>query len=63
MENRAPGILQRRIFLGNIIRQHVVLGTDLIVVAQTDVDDDHFTPGEPVEVSWHADSTILLPET
>jgi spermidine/putrescine transport system ATP-binding protein len=62
-ENRALGILQRRIFLGNIVHQHVVLGPDLVVVAQTDVDDDHFEAGERVEVSWRAGSTILLPET
>ena len=62
-ENRALGILQRRIFLGNIIRQYVVLGPDLVVAAQTDVDDEPLTEGEPVEVSWRADNTILLPET
>jgi ABC-type Fe3+/spermidine/putrescine transport system ATPase subunit len=62
IENRAPGILQRRIFLGNIVRQYVALAPDLIVAAQTDVDDDHFGAGEPVEVSWRAESTILLPE-
>ena len=63
IENRALGILQRRIFLGNIVRQYVVLGPDLVVAAQTDVDDDHLAAGESVEVSWRADSTILLPES
>jgi ABC-type Fe3+/spermidine/putrescine transport system ATPase subunit len=63
IENRALGILQRRIFLGNIVRQYVVLGPDLVVAAQTDVDDDHLAAGDSVEVSWRADSTILLPET
>ena len=65
IENRAPGILQRRIFLGNIIRQYVMLGPDLVVAAQTGVDDDllELEAGDPVEVSWQADSTILLPES
>ena len=39
-DNRALGTLQRRIFLGNIVRQFVVLGPDLVVAAQTDVDDE-----------------------
>ena len=62
-ENRAPGILQRRIFLGNIIRQYVVLGPDLVIAAQSDVDDETLTEGDPVELSWRAENTILLPES
>ena len=61
VENRAPGKLQRRIFLGNIIRQYIALGPDLVVAAQTDVDDELLAEGDPVEVSWRADNTILLP--
>jgi ABC-type Fe3+/spermidine/putrescine transport system ATPase subunit len=62
VENRAPGTLQRRIFLGNIIRQYVALAPDLVVAAQSDVDDEPLTEGEPVEVTWRAANTILLPE-
>jgi spermidine/putrescine transport system ATP-binding protein len=62
-DNRALGTLQRRIFLGNIVRQFVVLGPDLVVAAQTDVDDEPLREGDQVEVSWRADNTILLPET
>jgi spermidine/putrescine transport system ATP-binding protein len=61
-DNRALGSLQRRIFLGNIVRQFVVLGPDLVVAAQTDVDDEPLQEGDQVEVSWRADTTILLPE-
>jgi ABC-type Fe3+/spermidine/putrescine transport system ATPase subunit len=62
-DNRALGTLQRRIFLGNIVRQFVVLGSDLVVTAQSDVDDEPLLEGAQVEVSWRADNTILLPET
>jgi putative spermidine/putrescine transport system ATP-binding protein len=61
-DNRALGSLQRRIFLGNIVRQFVVLGPDLVVAAQTDVDDEALQEGDQVEVSWRADTTILLPD-
>src|SRR5829696_5718847 len=61
-DNRALGTLQRRIFLGNIVRQFVVLGPDLVVAAQTDVDEEPLREGDQVEVSWRADNTILLPE-
>ena len=63
IENRVLGILQRRIFLGNIIRQYVVLGPDLVVAAQTDVDDELLAEGDAVEVSWRPENTILLSET
>jgi spermidine/putrescine transport system ATP-binding protein len=61
-DNCALGTLQRRIFLGNIVRQFVVLGPDLVVAAQTDVDDEPLREGDQVEISWRADNTILLPE-
>jgi ABC-type Fe3+/spermidine/putrescine transport system ATPase subunit len=61
-DNRALGTLQRRIYLGNIVRQFVVLGPELVVAAQTDVDDEPLREGDQVEVSWRADNTILLPE-
>jgi spermidine/putrescine transport system ATP-binding protein len=61
-ENRAPGRLERRIFLGNIIRQYVALGPEIVVAAQSDVDAPHLAEGDPVEVSWQADNTILLLE-
>jgi spermidine/putrescine transport system ATP-binding protein len=61
-ENRVPGILQRRIFLGNIIRQYVALGPDIVVAAQTGVEDALLREGDPVEVSWRAENTMLLPE-
>ncbi len=61
-ENQLPGVLQRRIFLGNIVRQFVTIAPDLVVAAQSDVDDETLPVGEPVEVSWRAASTTLLPE-
>jgi spermidine/putrescine transport system ATP-binding protein len=63
VENRAPGLLQRRIFLGNIVRQYVALGPDLVIAAQTDVDDEPLAEGDAVEISWRAGNTILLPES
>ena len=63
LENRAPGVLQRRMFLGNIVRHYVTLGPDLVVAAQTDVDGEPLAEGDAVEVSWRAENTILLPET
>jgi len=62
VENRAPGRLERRIFLGNIIRQYVALGPEIVVAAQSDVDAESLAEGDRVEVSWRADNTILLPE-
>ncbi len=62
VENRVLGTLQRRIFLGNIVRQYVTLTPDLVIAAQTDVDAETIQEGEPVEVSWRADNTILLAE-
>ena len=62
VENRAPGRLERRIFLGNIIRQYVALGPEIVVAAQSDVDAMPLAEGDTVEVSWRADNTILLPE-
>lgn len=63
IENRAAGTLQRRIFLGNIVRQYVALGPDLVIAAQSDVDDEPLGEGDAVEVSWRAGNTILLPES
>jgi spermidine/putrescine transport system ATP-binding protein len=62
-ENRASGTLQRRIFLGNVVRQYIVLGDGLVLAAQTDVDDEPLSEGDAVEVSWRAGNTILLPES
>jgi spermidine/putrescine transport system ATP-binding protein len=62
VENRVLGTLQRRIFLGNIVRQYVTLAPDLVIAAQTDIDAETIQEGEPVEVSWRADNTILLAE-
>ena len=61
-DNRVAGTLQRRIFLGNVVLQYVRLAPDLVIAAQTDVDAEVLQEGERVEVSWHADNTILLPE-
>jgi spermidine/putrescine ABC transporter ATP-binding subunit len=61
-ENRIRGMLQRRIFLGNVIREFVSLSPDLVVMAQRDVDTTALPPAAPVEVSWHAANTILLPD-
>jgi spermidine/putrescine transport system ATP-binding protein len=62
VENRLPGTLQRRIFLGNIVRQYVFLTPDLVIAAQADVDAETIAEGETVEVTWRADNTILLLE-
>jgi ABC-type Fe3+/spermidine/putrescine transport system ATPase subunit len=62
VENRLPGTLQRRIFLGNIVRQYVSLTPDLVIAAQADVDAETISEGEAVEVTWRADNTILLLE-
>jgi spermidine/putrescine transport system ATP-binding protein len=62
VENRVLGTLQRRIFLGNIMHQYVTLAPDLVIAAQTDIDAETIQEGEPVEVSWRADNTILLAE-
>jgi ABC-type Fe3+/spermidine/putrescine transport system ATPase subunit len=62
VENRVLGTLQRRIFLGNIVRQYVTLAPELVIAAQTDVDSETMQEGEPVEVSWRAENTILLAE-
>ncbi|HET7602888.1 MAG TPA: ABC transporter ATP-binding protein [Gemmatimonadales bacterium] len=62
VENRLPGTLQRRIFLGNIVRQYVSLTPDLVIAAQADVDAETISEGEAVEVTWRADNTILLQE-
>jgi spermidine/putrescine transport system ATP-binding protein len=61
-DNRVLGALQRRIFLGNIVRQYVVLAPDLVIAAQSDVDAELLPVGAPVEVFWRTDNTILLPE-
>lgn len=61
-ENQLPGVLQRRIFLGNIVRQYIAITPDLVIAAQTDVDAEPLPEGEPVDVSWRPNSTTLLPE-
>jgi spermidine/putrescine transport system ATP-binding protein len=61
-ENRVPGRLTRRVFLGNIRREFVTIGPELVLVAQRGVDAEPIPNGETVEVSWHAANTILLPD-
>jgi spermidine/putrescine transport system ATP-binding protein len=62
LENRAPGTLRRRMFLGNIVRHYVALAPDLVIAVQSDVDGEPLDEGDAVEVSWRADNTILLPD-
>lgn len=61
MENRVPGTIERRIFLGNVVREFVTLAPDLVVVAQRDVDTVALPPNAPVELTWRTENTILLP--
>lgn len=60
-ENRVPGTVERRIFLGNVVREFVMLAPDLVVVAQRDVDTIALPPNAPVELTWRTENTILLP--
>ncbi|MBA3414583.1 MAG: TOBE domain-containing protein [Chloroflexia bacterium] len=59
-ENSLRGILHRRIFLGNIVREFVEVAPDLVLMAQGDVDSDPLPPGEPVDVVWRTSSSTLL---
>jgi spermidine/putrescine transport system ATP-binding protein len=61
-ENRVVGRLGRRIFLGNVIREFVTLGPELVVMVQRGVDTASLPDNAPVEVSWQPANTILLAE-
>jgi ABC-type Fe3+/spermidine/putrescine transport system ATPase subunit len=62
VENVVPGVLKRRIFLGNLLRQFVEVAPDVVLAAQSEVDAVDVAEGTPVEVAWRAANTILLPE-
>jgi spermidine/putrescine ABC transporter ATP-binding subunit len=61
--NRVLGRLERRIFLGNLIREFVTLAPDLVVMVQRGVDTASLPDGAPVEISWSPANTILLAES
>jgi spermidine/putrescine transport system ATP-binding protein len=60
--NVVTGILERSIFLGNVVRAFATLCPDLVVMSQRSVDAANLVPGEPVTISWLPSDTILLPD-
>ena len=62
-DNCLPGVVQRRIFLGNLVRWLVEVGPELVLTVESGADSTPFTEGESVYVTWRKDGSILLPES
>jgi ABC-type Fe3+/spermidine/putrescine transport system ATPase subunit len=60
-ENRFRGRLERRIFLGNLVRWYVEIDPGVIVTAEGPAEDPPLEEGTDLEVSWRRDDSILLP--
>jgi spermidine/putrescine ABC transporter ATP-binding subunit len=61
-ENRFAGRVERRVFLGNLVRYLVEIAPGLIVTVEAGVEQAGFAQHEDVEVAWACASSILLTE-
>jgi spermidine/putrescine transport system ATP-binding protein len=61
-ENRFRGRLERRIFLGNLVRWYVEIDPGVIVTAEGPAEDPPLEEGTDLEVSWRRNDSILLPQ-
>ncbi len=61
-DNVVPGVLVRRIFLGNLVRWLVEIEPDVVLMVETGAGGDELEEGERVEVSWRKEASIVLPE-
>ncbi len=61
-DNVVPGVLVRRIFLGNLVRWLVEVEPDVVLMVETGAGGDELEEGARVEVAWRKDASIVLPE-
>lgn len=59
-ENRFRGRLERRIFLGNLVRWYVEIGPDIVVTAEGAPEERPLEEGSELDVSWAREDSILL---
>lgn len=61
-DNRFAGRVERRVFLGNLVRYLVEIAPGLIVTVEAGVEQASFAQHEEIEVAWFRDSSIVLTE-
>jgi spermidine/putrescine transport system ATP-binding protein len=59
-ENRFGGRVERRVFLGNLVRLLVEVAPGLVLTAESSAEDAPFVEREDVEVAWPRDASIVL---
>jgi spermidine/putrescine transport system ATP-binding protein len=59
-ENRFRGRLERRIFLGNLVRWYVEIDPGIVVTAEGPPEEPPLEEGSDLELSWRRDDSILL---